>query len=189
MVLGLLLVMVSELESRCLILKIYLFSVYDSFSCMIVCQVYAVVTETRRRCGILWNGSHRWLLGPTWVLGTQPGFSAKAEHALHCWAISPASGTQYFKNLTDSDFLVTNELFCRYCHVLGQTMTLRGILSSPVCYCVNLWEELFISVLSLQLEKRPMRTKRKGDKRNQIENFVKKEAHVMGIRDEIKWPW
>lgn len=37
MVLGLLLVMVSELESRCLILNIYLFSVYDSFSCMIVC--------------------------------------------------------------------------------------------------------------------------------------------------------
>lgn len=109
-----------------------------SLAWLFVYQVYAVMTETRRRCGILWNGSRRWLIGATWVLGAQPGFSAKAERAFNCWAISPTSGTQYFKNLTDSDFFFFcyKWIFCRFCRGLGQRITLRGILSSPVCVIV-----------------------------------------------------
>lgn len=161
-----------------------------SLAWLFVYQVYAVMTETRRRCGILWNGSRRWLIGATWVLGAQPGFSAKAERAFNCWAISPTSGTQYFKNLTDSDFfLLQMNLLQVLSWFRAKNNTTGNPLKSCVCYCVNLWEEPFISVLSLQLEKRPRRTKRKGDRRNQIENFVQKEAHVIGIGDKIKWPW
>ena len=57
-------------------------------ACMSVRHLCTVLTEARRDCWASWNRTELW--AALWVLGMEPGFSARAARALNHWASSPA---------------------------------------------------------------------------------------------------
>ena len=67
---------------------------HEHFACIYVCAPRACLLsiELRRRH---WNQSYKLLWATRWVLGTEPGSSARATNALNCRAISLAPSITY----------------------------------------------------------------------------------------------
>ena len=73
----------------CLLIIIYchvLYVVSVLLVCMQVLRMCAMLTEVRRGHRISWIWSYEWLVTTMWVLGMEPGSSARAASALnnHC---------------------------------------------------------------------------------------------------------
>lgn len=87
-------------------LRIYCMSIYVCLP-FCLCTVCMQVPVEARRCQVLWNWNHRWLVR------TKPGYSQRVANALNCWAIHlqcPPSSTPTLFSLKPTD----SQIRCRY---------------------------------------------------------------------------